>query len=107
MAELYIAVTLSGLAATHGAPANMLDSLTLAIRTFYVSGSFSQMVTPLVVLAAHFDRIGQYEAAATIVGSAATAFALAAFRRSPAPSHIFERCWATRSMSHLFAMVRT
>jgi hypothetical protein len=79
MAELYIAVTLSGLAATHGAPANMLDSLTLAIRTFHVSGSFSQMVTPLVVLAAHFDRIGQYEAAATIVGSAATAFALAAF----------------------------
>jgi len=77
MAELYIAVTLSGLAATQGAPADILDSLTLAIRTFYASGSFSQMVTPLVVLAAHFDRIGQYETAATIVGFAATSFALA------------------------------
>jgi hypothetical protein len=37
------------------------------------------MVTPLVVLAAHSDRIGHYEAAATIVGFAATVFALAAF----------------------------
>jgi len=37
------------------------------------------MVSPLGVLAAHFDRIGQYEAAATIVGFAATAFALATF----------------------------
>jgi hypothetical protein len=53
--------------------------LTLAINNFYDSGSYSQMVTPLVVLAAHFDRMGHHEAAATIVGFAATTFALAAF----------------------------
>jgi predicted ATPase/class 3 adenylate cyclase len=79
MAESYLAANLSALAATHGAPEETLDFLTLAINNFYESGSYSHMVTPLVVLAAHFDQIGQYEAAATIVGFAATVFALAAF----------------------------
>jgi len=79
MAELYIAVNLSALAGTVGAPEDALDFLTLAINSFYDSGSYSQMVTPLVALAAHFDRIAHHEAAATIVGFAATTFALAAF----------------------------
>jgi predicted ATPase/class 3 adenylate cyclase len=79
MAELYLLVNLSALAPTHGAPPETLDFLTLAINNFYDSGSYSQMVTPLVVLAAHFDRIGHHETAATIVGFAATVFALAAF----------------------------
>jgi predicted ATPase/class 3 adenylate cyclase len=79
MAELYIAVNLSALTATQDASLDTLDFLTLAINNFYDSGSYSQMVTPLVVLAAHFDRMGHHEAAATIVGFAATTFALAAF----------------------------
>lgn len=79
MAELYLLVNLSALAPTHGAPAETFDFLTMAINNFYDSGSYSQMVTPLVVLAAHFDRIGHHETAATIVGFAATVFALAAF----------------------------
>ncbi|BBX48380.1 hypothetical protein GCM10009641_05740 [Mycobacterium cookii] len=37
------------------------------------------MVSPLGVLAAHLDRIGRYEPAATVAGFAATAFALATF----------------------------
>jgi predicted ATPase/class 3 adenylate cyclase len=79
MAELYLAVTLSGLvAAADSVTADALDFLTLAINSFYDSGSYSQMVTPLVVLAAHFNRIGRHDAAATIVGFAGTAFALAA-----------------------------
>jgi hypothetical protein len=79
MAELYIAVNLSALAVTQDASLDTLEFLTLAINNFYDSGSYSQMVTPLVVLAAHFDRRGHHEAAATIVGFAATTFALAAF----------------------------
>jgi hypothetical protein len=53
--------------------------LALAINNFYDSGSYSHMVSPLGVLAAHFDRIGHYDAAATLIGFAATAFALATF----------------------------
>ena len=79
MTESYIAVNLSGLAGAHGAPTETLDFLTRAINNFYDTGSYAHMVSPLGVLAAHFDRIGQYEAAATIVGFAATAFALATF----------------------------
>jgi predicted ATPase/class 3 adenylate cyclase len=79
MAELYIAVNLSALAVTQDASLDTLEFLTLAINNFYDSGSYSQMVTPLIVLAAHFDRRGHHEAAATIVGFAATTFALAAF----------------------------
>jgi hypothetical protein len=72
-------VNLSGLAATKYSPIDALDFLTLAIKNFFDTGSYSHMVSPLAVLAAHFDRIGRYEAAATIVGFAATAFALATF----------------------------
>ncbi|MFZ0832172.1 MAG: adenylate/guanylate cyclase domain-containing protein, partial [Mycobacterium sp.] len=79
MTESYLAVNLSTLAATHGAPLDTLDFLTLAINNFYDSGSYSHMVSPLGALAAHFDRIGYYEAAAMIVGFAATTFALAVF----------------------------
>jgi predicted ATPase/class 3 adenylate cyclase len=79
MTESYIAVNLSGFAATNYNPVDVLDFLTLAIENFFDSGSYSHMVSPLAVLAAHFDRIGRYEAAATIVGFAGTAFALATF----------------------------
>jgi len=79
MAELYIAVNLSALVGTVGAADDALDFLTLAINNFYDSASYSQMVTPLIVLAAHFDRLGRHEAAATIAGFATTTFALAAF----------------------------
>ncbi len=56
-----------------------LDFSTRAIKNFFDTGRYSHMVSPLAVLAAHFDRIGRYEAAATIVGFAGTAFALATF----------------------------
>jgi predicted ATPase len=79
MAESYIAVNLSGFAATIYDPMAALDFLTLAIKNFFDTGSYSHMVSPLAVLAAHFDRIGRYEAAATILGFAVTAFALATF----------------------------
>jgi predicted ATPase len=79
MTESYLAVSLSGIAATNRDPTDALDFLTLAIKNFFDTGSYSQMASPLAVLASHFDRIGRYEAAATIVGFAVTAFALATF----------------------------
>jgi predicted ATPase len=79
MTESYLAVNLSGFGVTHGNPMDALDYLTLAIKNFFDTGSYSHMVSPLAVLAAHFDRIGRYEAAATMVGFAITAFALATF----------------------------
>jgi predicted ATPase len=79
MTESYLAVNLSTLAATHGAPADTLDFVALAINNFYGTGSYSHMVSPLGALAAHFDRIGHHEAAATMIGFAGTAFALATF----------------------------
>ncbi len=63
---------LSRLAAARGETLDAFDFLSLAIRHYYDSGSFSYMSGPLAVLAAHFDRLGWYEAAATISGSATT-----------------------------------
>jgi hypothetical protein len=43
------------------------------------TASYSHMVSPLGVLAAYFARVGRRESAATLVGFAATTFALATF----------------------------
>jgi hypothetical protein len=71
-AETLLAVSLARLAATHGEPWDAFDFITLAIRNFYDSGSYSIMSTPLAVLTAFFDRLGHYEPAATISAFAAT-----------------------------------
>ena len=69
--ESVIAVSLSRLAATHGDPDDAFDFLTLAIRNYYDSGSFSLLRSPLAILAAFLDRLGHHEPAATISGFAA------------------------------------
>ncbi|OBF28372.1 cyclase [Mycobacterium sp. ACS1612] len=79
MIESYLAVNLSTFGPDDSTPAETLDFLSLAINILYDSGTYSHMVSPLGVLAAHFDRIGRYEAAATLIGFAANAFALATF----------------------------
>jgi predicted ATPase/class 3 adenylate cyclase len=71
-AESVAAVPLAALAASHGDSVSALDYLTLAIRHYYDSGSFSLMFPPLAVLAANLDRLGDYESAATISKFAAT-----------------------------------
>ena len=70
--ESCLAVSLSRLAASHGDPMDTLDFLTLAIRNRYDSGSLPHLHHPLAILAAFFDRLGHYEAAATISGFAAS-----------------------------------
>jgi predicted ATPase/class 3 adenylate cyclase len=79
MAESYLAVNLSTFGAADCAPADTLDFLALALNILYNSGTYSHMVSPLGVLAAHLDRLGSNEAAAVLIGFAATEFALATF----------------------------
>jgi hypothetical protein len=51
----------------------------LAIRNHYDSGSFSLMLSPLVILATTLDRLGHNEAAATISGFTATPYTRASY----------------------------
>jgi predicted ATPase len=77
--ESNIAVELARLAATHGDPVDTLDYLTLAIRNFYDSGSFSILCIPLAALANLLDRFDQAETAATLSGFAADNYSRTAF----------------------------
>jgi predicted ATPase len=79
MTESYIAVNLSAFSATNSSPIDTLDFLALALNNFHDSGTYSQMASPLGVLATHLEQAGHYEAAATLMGFAGTAFARASF----------------------------
>ena len=65
-----LAVFLARLEADHGDTLAAFDHLTLAIRNYHNSGDPTTIRVPLAVLAVLFDRLGRYEPAATIVGSA-------------------------------------
>ncbi|HET9890043.1 MAG TPA: adenylate/guanylate cyclase domain-containing protein [Mycobacterium sp.] len=69
--ETQMLMTLSGLAAQHGNPVEALEFSAVAIRKFHESGSIGYIHLPLALLAAFLDRLGRYEAAATIAGFAA------------------------------------
>lgn len=45
-----------------------IEHLTLVIRHWYDAGNFGNLVGPLAMLGAFLDRLGQFEAAATIAG---------------------------------------
>jgi hypothetical protein len=77
--ESQFAGTLSRVTATHGDPAEAVDYLTMAIRAHHDAGSSSLMRSPLVTLAAIFNRLGHYEPAATISGFAGTPFTRSVF----------------------------
>jgi hypothetical protein len=68
--ETQLAFMLSGLEAEHGDRMAALDYLTVAIRNHHESGNTGMMRNPLAVLATFLDRLGRYEAAATIGGFA-------------------------------------
>ena len=53
--------------------------LELAIRNHHDSGNITMIRTPLAVLAAFLDRLGRYEAAATIAGFATSSLTETAF----------------------------
>jgi hypothetical protein len=72
MIETELVMTLSGLVAQHGNPMEALEFSAVAIRNHYESGNIGTMHLPLALLAAFLDRLGRYEAAATIAGFALT-----------------------------------
>jgi len=72
--EGYQAGNLARLAATYGEPMDALEYITLALRIFYDSGSFTFMHSSLAILSAFLDRIGNYEPAAVISGYSDAAF---------------------------------
>ncbi len=65
---------LSKLATTYGETADAFDYLVLSIRYQYDSGSFSILLTSLALFVVLFDRLGHYEAAATVSGFTVTPF---------------------------------
>jgi tetratricopeptide (TPR) repeat protein len=69
--ETQLLMALSGVAARHGSPADALEFSAVAIRKFHESGIIGMLHIPLALLAANLDRLGRYEAAATIAGFAA------------------------------------
>jgi hypothetical protein len=74
MTETSIAGMLSLLATTHGEAVDALDYAIFPIRYYYDSGSFFLLPQALGVLIPLFDRLGHYQAAATISGFAATSY---------------------------------
>jgi hypothetical protein len=66
--ESQLAGALSRLEAECGDPLAALEYLTLAIRNFHDANNTTMIRSALAVLAALFDRLGRYEAAATIAG---------------------------------------
>jgi predicted ATPase len=72
-----LAAALSRMEAQHGDPLAAFEYLALAIRTYHDSGNLQAIRVPLAILAAHFDRLGRYEPAATTAGYAIDPFTLA------------------------------
>jgi predicted ATPase len=87
--ESHLANVLSDLETQHGDPMAALDYLALAIRNFHDAGNTYMIRSPLVLLAALFDRLGRYESAATIAGFGSNPLSGAAFpETSTAAGHV-------------------
>jgi hypothetical protein len=77
--ESVLSQTLSSLAATYASPADALDFVALAIRSYYDSGSLSFVSGSMGILASLLDRLERYEAAAKISALGTTRVAQATF----------------------------
>ena len=71
-----VAAALARMESQYGDPLATFEYITLAIRTYHDSGNALFLRTALAILAAHFNRLGRYEPAATIAGFALTIAAL-------------------------------
>jgi hypothetical protein len=71
----YHTANLSRLAAKHGDSTQTLDFIATSIHSYLDSGNYFLLPQPMAVLAHYFDRIEQYEVAATLSGFATTSFA--------------------------------
>ena len=77
--ESNLAGTFSALAATQGDAEIAFEYFTLSISHFSDSGSPAFMRTPLAALSIFLDRLGYYEIAATLLDTAASPLARAAY----------------------------
>jgi predicted ATPase/class 3 adenylate cyclase len=68
--ESHLAAVLCRVETKYGDPIAALKYCRLAIHNHHESGNTTGISTPLAILATLFDRIGRYEAAATIAGFA-------------------------------------
>jgi predicted ATPase len=66
--EAILATALARLESETNVTAAAVDHLTLVIRRWHDSGNFGNLVGPLAMLGTFLDRLGRFEAAATIVG---------------------------------------
>ncbi|HEY6645721.1 MAG TPA: adenylate/guanylate cyclase domain-containing protein, partial [Mycobacterium sp.] len=76
--ESILALNLARFAALEAVTEEAFEYLTLVIRNYHDSGNVATVRTPLGVLSAFLDRIGRFEAAATIAGFALSPMAVAA-----------------------------
>ena len=77
--DSYHAGNLSRIAASQGQHTDALEYVTLALRRFYDSGSFSIVPSALAVLADVMDRLGYYEPAAVFSAAGSHPFARATY----------------------------
>jgi predicted ATPase len=77
--ESHLAAVLCHLEAEHGDALAAFGYFELAIRNHHDSGNITMIRTPLAALAAFLDRLGRYEAAATIAGFATSSLTETAF----------------------------
>jgi hypothetical protein len=87
--ESNLQIILADLEVSHGHSHYALDLLKSAITSYHDSGDMLSLRSPLASLAVCLDRISQYEAAATIAGSARTGLTVAVVRALPsATAHL-------------------
>jgi tetratricopeptide (TPR) repeat protein len=82
--ESFIQIILADLEVDHGHIHNALDLLESAIANLHDAGDTSTLRTPLASLTVCLDRMGQHEAAATLVGVATTTLTVAVVGALPA-----------------------
>jgi predicted ATPase len=75
--EAILATALARLEAETNVTVAAVDHLKLVIRRWHDSGNFGNLVGPLAMLSAFLDRLGRFEAAATIAGFSCNPVSLA------------------------------
>jgi hypothetical protein len=77
--ETYHTGNVCRLAAMQGNSTETLDLFAVSIRNYLDSGNYFMLPQPIAVLAHYFDRIGYYEASATLSGFGTTSYATSYF----------------------------
>lgn len=82
--ETILAMTVARFEAETTVTAAAIGHLRLAIRNYHDSGNFGSLTSPLAILSGFLDRLGRFEAAATIAGFSSNPASLASVAEFPA-----------------------